>query len=397
MSREHGVLAARPIFSNTWGGTPPVDEAPPLKRRAAWRQIAYMDAVSLQHDLEELCDQQDWRACNHITQLLQKTVDGLQLRSWPWSWFQGAPQEQTFTALHEAQWRLLLIMNSEHLLARLPWLITSCGAILGADDQRVRDAQAIVKRSGNRQYRPQRLQINGHAANWHTSFRLTEHERATVAAMVRDTYIHSDEGYAATRSMRNRILMLTAAAAAVLGLVIAAAAVWQWRLIPTATVEVNGSIAIWSDPPEPVGAAAFLAVSLLGCLGAFLSGIRSVSRTGGTRNPYSLSWWQTWLKLPVGALTAIVGVFALQSRAFPAVPATGWTELLMWAVAFGAAQQAITKFVDSRVRGLVGDARSEDDSTPAVSLSDRRSLGSPKRAVSAENTSPRADDEDASN
>lgn len=353
-----------------------------------------MDAVSLQHDLEDLCDQRDWRACRHITQLLQRVVESLESRSLPWSWFQGAPQEQTFTALHEAQWRLLLIMKSEHLLARLPWLITSCGAILGTDDQRVRDAQAIVKRSAGRQYRPQRLQLDGHAASWHTSFRLTEHERATVAAMVRDAYIHSDEGYAATRGMRNRILVLTAAAAAVLGLVIASAAVWQWSLTPTATVAVNGNVAKWSDAPLPVGAAAFLAVALLGCLGAFLSGIRSISRTGGTRNPFSLSWWQAWLKLPVGALTAIVGVFALQSRAFPAVPATGWTELLMWAVAFGAAQQAITRFVDLRVRGLVGDARAEDDGAPAVGLPDRRNLDGPKRAGSTAKTPQRADDDD---
>jgi hypothetical protein len=119
-------------------------------------------------------------------------------------------------------------------------------------------------------------------------------------------------------------------------------------------------------------------------------------RTGGTRNPFSLSWWQARLKLPPGALTAIVGVFALQSRAFPAVPATGWTELLMWAVAFGAAQQAITRFVDSRVRGLVGDAPGEDDGDPAVGLPDRRSLDSPKRTVPVAKTPQRADDEDVS-
>jgi len=35
--------------------------------------------------------------------------------------------------------------------------------------------------------------------------------------MVRDAYISSDEGYAATRGMRNRIAVLTAAALAILG------------------------------------------------------------------------------------------------------------------------------------------------------------------------------------
>jgi hypothetical protein len=373
----------------------PVDEARPLRRRAAWRQVAYMDAVSLQHDLEELCDRGDGQARDHITRLLRNVLGALESRSGPWAWLQGTLQEQTFMALHEAQWRLLLIMNSEHLLARLPWLVTYCGGLLGTGDQRVRDAQEILKRSGHRQRLPHRMQINGHAANWHTSFRLTEHERATVAAMVRDTYIHSDEKFAASRSLRNRILMLTAAAAAVLALVIAGAAVWQWQLIPTTSVSVNGNVATWSEAPEPVGTAAFLAVALFGCLGAFLSGIRSVSRTGGTRNPFSLSWWQTWLKLPVGALTGIVGVFALQSRAFPAVPATSWTELLMWAVAFGAAQQAITRFIDLRVRGAVGDARDQDDAIPAASPSGLRSVGSQQRPVSATKAARQIEDEDA--
>ena len=127
------------------------------------------------------------------------------------------------------------------------------------------------------------------------------------------------------RGLRNRILVLTAGAISVLALVIAAAAIWDWQLTPTATVKVNGSVATWTDMPLPAGAAAFLAVSLLGCVGAFLSGVRSVSRTASTCNPFNLSWWQSWLKLPVGALSAIVGIFALQAARFPRFPRqAGW-------------------------------------------------------------------------
>jgi hypothetical protein len=395
VSREYDMQATRPRLQNApEDAAAPVDEVPQLERRAAWRQVAYMDAVSLQHDLEDLCSKRDPQVGNHIAQLLQNALLDVRRKSWPWAWFQGFPQERSFTALHAAQWRLLLIMDSEHLLARLPWLVKYCGAILGADDQRVRDAQEIIERSSHRRLYPQRLQVNGHGANRHTSFRLTEHERATVAAMVRDAYAQSDEGYAATRGLRNRIIVLTVGAASVLTVVIFAAAAWQWSLTPTTNVAVNGTVATWSGSPEPTGAVGFLAISLLGCVGAFLSGIRSVSRTAGSRNPFSLSWWQTWLKLPVGALSAIVGVFALQSRAFPAMPATGWTELLMWAVAFGAAQQAITRFVDSRVRGLVGDARVED-SVAAASPPDHRSVGARKRAVSGARTAQQVDEEDA--
>jgi hypothetical protein len=69
----------------------------------------------------------------------------------------------------------------------------------------------------------------------------------------------------------------------------------------------------------------------------------------------------------------MVGVFALQSRAFPTIPATRWPELLLWAVGFGAAQQTITRFVDQRVRGLVGEGApdlSVDESGAAATGAD---------------------------
>jgi len=394
MSIGHHAVLVRPGLDGA-GKAAPREKERPLRRRAAWRQVAYMETIALRHDLDDLCDKHNQGNVNDIRHLLKHARLSLADISGPWAWFQGTAQEQTFLALHEAQWRLLLIMKPEYLLSRLPALITFCDSALGADDQRVGEARGIVKRSSRRRLPPHGLQASSNAANSQAAFRLTGHERATVATMVRDAYIQADEDYAATRGIRNRILLLTAAAAVVLALVIGAAAVWHWALTPTATVAVNGSVAKWSDVPPPAGAAAFLAVSLLGCLGAFLSGIRSVSRTGGTRNPFSLSWWQTWLKLPVGALSAIVGVFALQSRSFPAVPATSWTELLMWAVAFGAAQQAITRFVDIRVRGLVGDALGEDEAVRAVSPPPARSANTRKRAASAPKTAPQADSEDA--
>ncbi len=82
------------------------------------------------------------------------------------------------------------------------------------------------------------------------------------------------------------------------------------------------------------------------------------------------------MDVPVGALTAIVGVLALQSHSFPADPAAGWAELLTWAVVFGAAQQAITRFIDKRVEGIVGEPRQDGDNSSSRGSSDPlRDLG----------------------
>lgn len=363
----------------------PVDERKPPTPRAAWRQIAYMNAIELQHDLEESCHagntQGNTQTVHHIEQLLRSAYNALSSPPGFWACLNGESQERAFMALHEARARILSIMDSERLLAMLPSIIARCRGILGPNDTRVRAAEKVLKKATTRHDDAQRAAACGHAHSPLASaegggrhhngpFGLTRWERATIAALAHDAYAASDEKYGQTRGLRNRILVLTAGAISVLILVVAAAAIWDWQLTPTATVAVDGSVATWADTPLPAGAMAFLAVSLLGCAGAFLSGIRSVSRTAGTRNPFSLSWWQSWLKLPVGALSAIVGVFALQSRAFPAVPATGWVELLMWAVAFGAAQQAVTRFVDMRVQGVIGDAHRADDITDTADPED---------------------------
>lgn len=308
---------------------------------AVWRQVAYMQAIELRHDLEESPPPDSTQTVHDIEELLVETSNVLSSRPGFWAWLNGGSQERAFMAIHQARMRILWIMDRERLLALLPSLIALCRDMLGPNNARVRAAERMRKEATTR----------------HDG--LTHKERETIAALVHDAYTARGKKYAQTRGLRNRLLVLTAGAIFVLTLVIAAAAIWNWQLTPTATVAVNGSVATWEDTPLPAGVVAFLAVSLLGFVGAFLSGVRSVSRTASTCNPFSLSWWQSWLKLPVGALSAIVGVFALQSRAFPAVPATSWVELLMWAVAFGAAQQAVTRFVDSRVQGVIGDARRE--------------------------------------
>jgi hypothetical protein len=334
--RAHDATATTPWI--------PIDQREPPTHGGVWRQIAYMYAIELQHDLEE-SPHAGSKTGHQVEQLLDNVYNDLRNRPEFWACLNGRSQERAFMALHEARVRTLSIMDSEQLLARLPSLIARCRGILGPSNARVRAADRLRKEA----------KAKGGGQNHNGLSGLEHGERTTIAALVHDAYAAEDKKYAQTRGLRNRILVLTAGASSVLTLVIAAAAIWNWQLTPTATVAADGSFATWADTPLPVGARAFLAVSLLGCVGAFLSGIRSVSLTANTRNPFSLSWWQSWLKLPVGALSAIVGVFALQSRAFPTVPAGGWVELLMWAVAFGAAQQAITRFVDMRVQGVIGD------------------------------------------
>jgi hypothetical protein len=321
---------------------------------ASWRQVAYAAAGSLRHDLDTHCCRADGRCEQHVGELIERAEAALMGGRTPWAWFQGTAHERAWLALHEAEWRLLAVMRPEEVLSRLPWYLYSARGQLGAQDERVREVGAILDDARHPYWHPARLQVT-RTPQTHASYRLSSRERLAVARMVRDAYRVSDEQYAATRAFRNRIIMMTVTAAAVLLLIVLGAYVWNLSLAPTSQSLPTGEPSVWEGSPLPEGASAVLAVALFGAVGALLSGIHAVAQSGGSRNPFALAWWQAWLKLPTGSLSAMVGVLALQSRAFPAIPATRWSELLVWAVVFGAAQQTVTRFVDQRVRGLVGE------------------------------------------
>jgi hypothetical protein len=331
---------------------------------ASWRQVAYAAAGSLRHELETHCSRADGRCEQHVGDLIERAETALMGGRTPWAWFQGTAHERAWLALHEAKWRLLAFLSSEEVLSRLPGYLHSARQQLGARDERVKEAEIILDNARHPYRHPAQLQIT-RTPQTHASYRLSSRERLAVAQMVCDAYSVSDEQYAATRAFRNRIIMMTVTAAAVLLLVVLGAHVWDLSLAPTSQPLPTGEPIVWQGDPLPEGASAALAVALFGAVGALLSGIRGVAQSGGWRNPFALAWWQAWMKLPTGSLSAIVGVLALQSRALPGIPATRWSELLVWAVVFGAAQQAVTRFVDQRVRGLVGEGPPDQDDKEA--------------------------------
>ena len=69
--------------------------------------------------------------------------------------------------------------------------------------------------------------------------------------------------------------------------------------------------------------------------------------------------FQLLLKLAMGPLFALVGVLILQTKLISELrPAEDLRTLVVWATVFGAAQQTVTRFIDQRVSGILGEAPS---------------------------------------
>jgi hypothetical protein len=95
-------------------------------------------------------------------------------------------------------------------------------------------------------------------------------------------------------------------------------------------------------------------VELLGALGAALAGAAALRNLGSNSTPYAVPVTLAFLKLPTGAVTAVVGLLLMRADFIPGLSALDSSgQILGWAVVFGIAQQLVTQFADSQAAGLL--------------------------------------------
>jgi hypothetical protein len=93
------------------------------------------------------------------------------------------------------------------------------------------------------------------------------------------------------------------------------------------------------------------AIGLIAAAAATAVALRNVR---GTSTPYSLPMALAAIKLPLGALTAVLGLVLMAGNFVPGLSALDTsTQILAWAVVFGYAQQLLTRFVDQRADALL--------------------------------------------
>ncbi|MFG2197162.1 hypothetical protein [Streptomyces sp. NPDC048639] len=98
----------------------------------------------------------------------------------------------------------------------------------------------------------------------------------------------------------------------------------------------------------------YLVVEIAGCVAATISSAASLRRIRGTALPYNVPLVLAALKLPTGALTAVLGLLLMRGGFVPGLSALDSTaQIIAWAIIFGYSQQLFTKFVDSQGQALL--------------------------------------------
>ena len=164
------------------------------------------------------------------------------------------------------------------------------------------------------------------------------------------SYATTDAQYARLRSFRN---ILSGVSIAVLCFAIGLAVMGV--LWPETLQLCFGSAANQVCPTGGVPTAKdALVIEVLGAAGGALAAVLAVSKMQGTSTPYSVPLALAMLKLPFGALSAILGLVLIHGRFIPGLTDLDTSgQILAYAIVLGIAQHAVTALVDRRGQELL--------------------------------------------
>jgi hypothetical protein len=279
----------------------------------------------------------------------------------------GASVERANSHLDAVEADLLRLAPDPYLRGALPGLVAHVRAHLPAHDPR-----------------RQRVEEIAWSASTSTD-EVSDLERAQVLGAVRAASLESRLEIRRVRSFRNilvvsaLVLSLGVAGVTTLGVLrkdaipLCFAPDNRTIVCPTATESVSGPTAAAGETKaQTADEAASVArtvdsqmrdtaspwdvpvVEIVGLLAAALAGAFAIRSIQGTSTPYSLPVAVALLKLPAGALTAVLGLLLMRGGFIPGLSALDTSaQIIAWAVVFGYSQQLLTHFVDEQAKSVL--------------------------------------------
>jgi hypothetical protein len=209
-----------------------------------------------------------------------------------------------------------------------------------------------------------------------------ERRRAWLRRLVEDGYEAVDLKHVQLRSFRNILLMAAAIIILLVGLAMVVVSLHPSALplcfahqatnAGNNTVDQSLTCPTRSNTGNASGGDIWV-VGLLGLLGGALAASMAIRNLQGTSTPYDVPVAVAWLKVPLGAFTAILGILAIRGGFLPGLSALDNQEqILAYALLLGFAQQLLTGVLDRKAQSLLTDVPSKavqrDPHSPSVGL-----------------------------
>jgi len=385
----------------------------PQPRRTRWQEYVISKAYYLDNERNRLCDQacQDTAATSYVKAATTRHLtaarraagveeDGhtpirfarrdLLANAWT-----GASVEGAFVNLHAAEVVLANLYDEQDIDSRVPDVLARMRTCMAADDHRRIKAEMLFGEQANGRppstARPWRR--NGRSNGHHPAQgRFAQgsdtgggpdalaRRRAGLRDAMRVSYDAADELHTRVRSFRN-VLIVSTVVLSVLVLAVCAVGILWPRAIPLCfqpsfttsgapaqpiTVEQIQSFACPSSTGRSVPRSGDVPiVALMGLLGGALSATFGIQKLRGTSTPYAIPVALSSMKLPAGALTAIVGLVFIHGEFVPGLSELdSQGQVLAYAVLLGVAQHLFTRFVDRRAETVLNSLPSKDGPAP---------------------------------
>jgi hypothetical protein len=282
----------------------------------------------------------------------------------------GSQYERAASNIDAAEASLLQIAPAWYVRGQMPSLMRHLERNLCSSDGRLKEVQRIVSEPNRED--------------------LTNVERGKIVGAHRAASSSAMRQSARIRSFRN-VLSVTSLVLIVLAIVLAIAGFLHPERVPLCfEPESEGVITVvcpteqsaFVAAPKPAAGltspdvddivretarpADVFTVEAVGLLAAAIAAAAGLRNMKGTATPFSLPVALAILKLPTGALTAVLGLLLMRGGFVPGLSALDTSaQILAWALVFGYAQQVFTRFVDRQANTVLDSpGSSEPQPTP---------------------------------
>ena len=291
---------------------------------------------------------------NHVTKAREAAAGHAPRTSWLSRTAKGALIEAAYLNYHAARVVAVEVMDQAQLRAELPGAVARTRRYLDRDDPRRSLAERL-------------LQTKGYL------------EPAAVRSVLEAGYEAADNHHRAIRGFRN--IIYVALAGILLLLVVVAVLVTKnpdalpFCFSPQEAAQATVAVqAVEGGDPQPEQATGtgvqvycptgsgtdrqpspldIWVVLGMGTIGGSLASMVSIRNMTASTSPYDVPVALSRLKVPAGALTAMIGLIALRGGFVPGLSELdSQQQIIAYALVFGYAQQLATGFLDQRAQKL---------------------------------------------
>lgn len=299
----------------------------------------------------------------------------------------GASIERAMSNLDAAEADLLQLAPAGYLLGQVPSLLNQVKRHLPATDPRRREVERVARRLG---VEPDSRSDAG---------RRTPQEQQDIVAEERSTLVSAARA-ASSAALREQLrvrsftvvviatTVLLAGLAAVLALIgfgspSAVPLCFQPERAGQTVIVCPTAQSALVDTADRAGPAApdvddlvrvtagrgdLIVVELVGLVAAAVAAASAIRGIRGSSEPYGLPVALAALKLPTGAITAVLGLLLMRGQFVPGLSALDTSaQIIAWALVFGYAQQLFTRLVDQQAHTVLDQVRGADRRDPAAS------------------------------